>query len=130
MNLNLIRIIFMGISGMLGAILRTFLSESNSLINLFKGKSYYTNFLINIVGCSLMGLFFQSFISNHSLWDYLICGFVSGFTTFSGFIHDFHDLKVKGYKLGIIYIIVSISFGLFSFYIGYIISFNFFINFI
>ncbi len=122
MELNFVLIIILSITGMLGAICRYNISNAKILIENFQEKSYFITIIINIMGCFVMGLFFPSFILKGALIDYFITGFVSGFTTFSGFIHNFHNLKERNQKWGLYYVILSIFSGLISFYIGLIIS--------
>ncbi len=73
-------------------------------------------FIINVLGCFLIGLFFGSWIKGHisdSMSRLLIAGFCGGFTTFSSFSYEALALIEEG-KMGIwvLYVGGSILLGL------------------
>jgi len=82
-----------------------------------------TTLLVNVLGCLLIGIVY-SYLQKLSLEysyikDFIITGFLGGFTTFSTFSLDFHSL-IQGNKLpyAILYVILSITLGLSGFLLG------------
>ncbi len=83
---------------------------------MFHGQFPLGTFLVNIIGCFLIGLFFgllektDVMTSNENVL--LITGFCGGFTTFSSFANDMWALGSKGqWSPVIIYLILSIIIG-------------------
>lgn len=73
-------------------------------------------FLVNIIGCFIIGLFFGLLEKAHVMTPsenvLLITGFCGGFTTFSSFANDLWVLGNKGdWTTGIIYLCTSVIIG-------------------
>ena len=73
-------------------------------------------FLVNIIGCFIIGLFFGLLEKAHVMTPgenvLLITGFCGGFTTFSSFANDLLVLGNKGeWATGIIYLCASVIIG-------------------
>ena len=73
-------------------------------------------FLVNIIGCFIIGLFFGLLEKAHVMTPsenvLLITGFCGGFTTFSSFANDLLVLGNKGdWTTGIIYLCASVIIG-------------------
>jgi len=108
-------ILFVGIGGGLGSILRY-------SISLFVGKHIPIVFplgtlLVNISGCFLIGVFYSVF-ARHSNFNpdwrlFLITGICGGYTTFSTFSYDGFILLKQGSTLSfILYVLGSVVIGL------------------
>lgn len=90
------------------------------------GLTHWATFFINILGCFFLG-FIATLIINHpniinkNAYLFLTAGFAGGFTTFSTFSYENICLLQSGKILqSIIYIILSLFFGLLCIYLGYL----------
>lgn len=114
-------LLFVGIGGGLGSILRY-------VISAFAGKHIPVVFplgtlLVNISGCFLIGIFY-SLIARHSGFNtewrlFLITGICGGYTTFSTFSYDGLVLLRHGSSLSfILYMLGSVVIGLLATFAG------------
>ena len=79
-------------------------------------------FLVNMIGCLLIGLFVAYFSkSENSFYKILfVTGFCGGFTTFSTFSNEsIFLLKNNQFTLAVIYILSSLIVGLLATFLGY-----------
>lgn len=110
------------LGGGIGSALRYLLQETlHKQIDNFEP---YGTFVVNIIGCLLLGLLAgfaeQEKVINTSLNLLLISGFCGGFTTFSTFAHQGHTLFTSSRPLqALLYIGLSVVVGLFAAYCGY-----------
>jgi|SRR5664279_50252 len=114
-------ILFVGIGGGLGSILRY-------VISLFIGKHIPLAFplgtlLVNISGCFFIGVFY-SVVARHDGFNpdwrlFLITGICGGYTTFSTFSYDGLILLKQGSGLSfMIYVFASVVVGLLATFAG------------
>jgi fluoride exporter len=114
-------IFFVAIGGAIGCVFRY-------LLTLFVNKYYANNFpiatfLINILGCFLIGLL-TGYLEKNNLSDYnlkliLITGFCGGFTTFSAFGLENYQLFQQQHSFtAFLYIGLSVFFGIMAIWFG------------
>lgn len=107
--------ILVGFGGLIGSITRVKLGE----VIKKKNKRIFPigTFFINITGAILLGIVATKTTSN--LYTLLGDGFLGGYTTFSTFMFESFNLFKDNKKLNaIIYIILSVLFGIIGFVIG------------
>lgn len=94
-------------------------------------KSYstfpYQTFLVNIIGCLLIGLLvgylYKYNTVNESLKLLLITGFCGGFTTFSAFgLENVNLIQNQNYQLALLYTSLSLILGILAVSLGIFIS--------
>ena len=108
------QLLFVFIGGGIGSVLRYLISF------IFKNNSYnfpWSTFIVNMIGCFLIGLIFGYLNKNEylkdSLTSILIVGFCGGFTTFSTFASENFQLFKSEYFLTLfVYILSSILIGI------------------
>jgi CrcB protein len=114
-------ILFVGIGGGLGSILRY-------VISLFVGRHVpivfpLGTFLVNISGCFLIGVFY-ALLTRHADFNsdwrlFLITGICGGYTTFSTFSYDGLILLKQGSVLSfMLYVLGSVIVGLLATFAG------------
>jgi len=107
-------IFLVAIGGGLGSILR-YIANVAIAKNL-PNKLYFSTFLVNIIGCLLIGLlvgFLTKQNQNENLKLLLITGFCGGFTTFSAFgLENFSFLQSGNYITALLYTALSIVIGI------------------
>ncbi len=114
-------ILAIGLGSFFGGISRYLLSE---FIKSFKALNFsYATFLVNIIGCFLIGVFFSLIEKNlidKTWFAILSVGFLGGFTTFSAFSIDaFKMLREQNYLSLFLFVFGSVLFGLLATTIGY-----------
>ena len=117
-------LLLVGIGGFIGSVFR-------HLIYQFVDKSFtetmpYGIFIVNAVGCLLIGLAF-GFLQKNSIsqdwYIFLATGFCGGFTTFSAFSLDNLRLIQNGeFLIAFVYAFGSVLVGLVAVYLGLMIS--------
>ncbi|GHT18464.1 putative fluoride ion transporter CrcB [Bacteroidia bacterium] len=117
-------ILFVGIGGAAGSILRYLVSF---FVNKWHTGTFpFATFAVNIVGCFVIGLLF-AFIEKNTVFAseirmLLIAGFCGGFTTFSAFAAENLTLFQNGnYAILAIYILLSVIVGIAAVFLGKII---------
>lgn len=113
--------IFIALGGLSGSYCRYLIGGFVS--KLFSTAFPYGTFIVNILGCFLIGIFYgaskeYSWFTN-SLSLLLITGFCGGFTTFSSFTYEnISLLQSNNYLFFALYSILSFALGLLAAYTG------------
>lgn len=115
------RYLYIGIGGFLGAILRYFFK--NLQVIQLSSKFHFNTLVINIIGCFLIAFILRLALD---IWDMdpelrlgISAGFVGAFTTFSTLCKEYTVILFGGDVLfSLIYLLLSVSLGLFSVYLG------------
>jgi CrcB protein len=118
-------ILLIGLGGAIGSIARYGCQRWASI--LYPQSFPLGTFLVNIVGCFLIGLFwglsFRSFANMESWKLFLMTGLCGGFTTYSAFtLEGIGLLKEQKAGLFLLYTITSVILGLLATYGGMKIS--------
>ncbi len=103
-----------GAGGFVGTCVRFLVGKWSSAI--FHGAFPLGTFLVNIIGCFIIGLLFGLLEKVHVMTSadvILITGFCGGFTTFSAFANDMWVLGTKGdWTTFILYLLLSVVVGI------------------
>lgn len=120
-------ILIVGAGSFLGGALRYIIGRLFGSVSGFPAAT----FLVNILGCFLLGLF-CAIAEKHNLLSgdaklFLATGFCGGFTTFSTFMNEsFGMVRDNAFGLMLIYIGASIFAGMLMVYLGYLSGAKFF----
>ena len=99
-----------GVGGTLRWLLSTYLN----------GHYPVGTFVVNILGCFLIGLLSKMFPGDAYTKLLLVTGFCGGFTTFSTFVNEnFLMMRAGQFMLALVYIAVSVVVGILAAYLGY-----------
>ncbi len=114
--------LLVGSGGMVGAIAR-YLCSSYFLHSYPNARFPWGTFVVNILGCLLIGLLAgiveRSTHYNAELRLLLITGFLGGFTTFSAFgIESLHLIRANAFCLALVYMLSSTVLGVAAAFIG------------
>ena len=114
-------LMIVALGGGAGSALRYLIQES--LHKRIEGFAPYGTFVVNIVGCFLIGVLIgmveKEKITNPQLNLLLISGFCGGFTTFSTFAHQGQDLLTHKPLQAMLYLGLSVIVGVGLAYFSY-----------
>lgn len=121
-------IFFIAIGGALGSVARHLSSEA--IVRLSKSLQFACNFpwgtfFVNVLGSMIAGIVYYFVIKNFNSFDprlknFLIAGFLGGFTTFSAFSLDFFRLATAGqYLQAFAYVTFSIVLAIAALFFGF-----------
>lgn len=114
-------LLLVGSGSFIGGVLRYLLS----FLIKFDGTHFpYATFLVNIIGCFIIGIIYAISLKNNILYNhtilFLTVGVCGGLTTFSTFSKESLQLVQNGLiGLTAIYIILSIAVGIISVFLGF-----------
>ena len=122
MEISFSNFLFVGIGGAIGAICRFYLGIMSN--HIFQFEFPFTTLIINIFGCTVLGLVVKYFslfnTSNEALKIIITIGFLGGFTTFSAFsMEAFSLLSNEKYAFAVLYVFGSVLLSILGFTFGY-----------
>lgn len=119
------KLIFIALGSGLGGVCRYLTGKA--VHSLFYPTFPWGTFLVNVLGCLLIGLIYGLIDRGVTLTEnmrlFLTVGFCGGFTTFSTFMHENYLLFTSPHLLtAALYMGLSIAVGLLFVYLGYLIT--------
>lgn len=117
---NFILIISVLTGGALGTFIRFTVGQ---FCQVYQFAPFWGTFIVNCLGCLLIGLFFSYFdhhqIVHPGLRVFLITGLCGGLTTFSTFIFDIKQLFVSTqFVMLFVYVVLTLFCGIFFYIVG------------
>jgi len=119
----MINIILVAVGGALGSLARYF---SFSLITNFTRNNFpFSTLIVNALGSMLAGIAYYFIIKYFDILDdrfknFVLVGFLGGFTTFSAFSLDFFRLFSAGHEaLAFSYVMISVTLAILSLFFGF-----------
>lgn len=114
-------LLLVALGGGVGSALRYLIQES--LHKRIENFAPYGTFVVNILGCILIGLLMglaeKGKLTDQDMNLLLISGFCGGFTTFSTFAYQGQELLGQKPMQSIIYLVLSVVVGLLTAYFAY-----------
>lgn len=107
----MLKYIFIGTGGFLGSVLRYW--TSINAYKIFGEKFPYGTFIVNVVGCLLIGFVAEisenRFLISPEIRSFIMIGFLGGYTTFSTFGYEtFMLLQDKDYFTALSNVLLSV----------------------
>ncbi len=117
-------ILLVGLGGFVGSVLRYGISLFATHNLAPKSLFPWGTFLVNIIGCLIIGVLWGVLDTYDWLSDelrlLLMVGFCGGFTTFSSYALDGHLVGKENFFLSLLYLTISLIVGMLFVYAGYI----------
>lgn len=114
------QLILVGAGGAVGSIIRFLTSEITT--RFYSQPFPLATFIVNVVGCLIIGMLVNTLSANDNLKMLLVVGFCGGFTTFSTFARESLSLINQGQSLlALVYITGSCLLGVFAVWLGMLI---------
>ena len=113
-------VLLIGLAGSIGAVCRYYLSTW--IQQKFNNKFPFATFIVNAIGCLLMGIWYglyESQLMNLTAWQVLSLGFLGAFTTFSTFSYEVLTLYRKSKQYALLYLFCSFIVALLFAILGY-----------
>ena len=109
--------------GFIGATLRYI--SSLGFDKIYVSAFPLSTFLINFIGCFILGLLMNMGITNTVTWpakEFMVIGILGGFTTFSAFgVESFQLIESGELMIAVIYISASVIFGILGIWLSQLI---------
>lgn len=114
-------VLLVAIGGALGSVLRYL--TSLFIAHYFSGKFPLATFIINFIGCFLIGVFLHFSLRTDEKLKYLfVIGFCGGYTTFSTFANENLQLIHNGNAiLALTYTLASVILGILAVWLGMVV---------
>lgn len=113
------QILFVLVGGGVGSVGRYLVSEITAKYS--KGSFPLGTFIVNILGCFIIGLLAGCLDLSKDTSLLLVTGFCGGFTTFSSFSKEtFFLLDNKKIKLAFFYVVASCILGILAVFLGFL----------
>ncbi|MCT1902155.1 fluoride efflux transporter CrcB [Oceanobacillus sojae] len=111
--------VFVGLGGAAGALLRYIISEYMNVVRVEKGIIFpVATWIINMTGSFLLGVLYGLDLPSQ-LWLLLGVGFCGGYTTFSTFGKEVIDLLMdKQWRAAFLYILMSALLSIIAAWVG------------
>lgn len=123
----MINVILIAIGGACGSLARYF--SFNAITNFMRENPHnyfpFNTLIVNAIGSMLAGIFYYFMIKYFNILDekfknFVLIGFLGGFTTFSAFSLDFFRLFSAGHEaLAFSYILLSVTLAILSLFLGF-----------
>lgn len=114
-------LVYIGVGSCFGGVARYLLSQ---LIREKVGAAFpWGTFVVNVLGCFIIGVIYgmidRGYPMSNEMRAFLTVGFCGGFTTFSTFVYETHQLlSTSGLLLMAVYAGISFAAGLICAYMG------------
>lgn len=122
----MLNLVLIAIGGGLGSVSRYLVSGLLTNLIRFSGASFpWATFSVNVLGSLFAGVLYFFVIKNFDSFDpklknFLLVGFLGGFTTFSAFSLDFFRLVSAGqYPQAFLYVFSSVLIAILALFFGF-----------